>query len=284
MAENEGVQRALRAAAEVAGRLGAGVVEPRLLADLNNVSIRLEPLPVVARVFAVGRFRADVAALGRELAIAHHLAGKNAPIVRPVADLPAGPHVCGDLAVTLWEFTPHRPATERDSNQAAAAIVAIHTALVDFRGPLPALEAKFAEVRAMLEEPTAMPALAAADRALLLNAHDRIMARLAVLAPRQRLVHGDAHLGNVLMTEGGARWTDFEAACLAPAEWDLALLSEADPAVIGPIDPEVARTMSDLRSLGVAAWCWARYDQPDRREAAAYHLDRLKERGAAGFR
>jgi Ser/Thr protein kinase RdoA (MazF antagonist) len=255
-----------------------------LLADLNNVSIRLEPLPVVARVFSIGRFRADVAAVGRELAIARHLAERNAPIVRPAAGLPAGPHVCGDLAVTLWEFTPHRPAAERDSNQAAAAIVAIHAALADFPGPLPALEAKFTEVRAMLEEATAMPALAPSDRVLLLDAHDRIMARLAVLAPRKRPVHGDAHLGNALMTEGGARWTDFEAACVAPAEWDLALLSEADAAVLGPIDPEVARTMSDLRSLGVAAWCWARYDQPDRREAAAYHLDQLKERAASGFR
>ena len=284
MAENERVQRALRAAADVAERLGAGVVEPRLLADLNNVSIRLDPLPVVARVFSIGRFRADVAALGRELAIARHLAERNAPIVRPAAGLPAGPHVCGDLAVTLWQFTPHRPATERDSNQAAAALVAIHAALADFRGPLPTLEAKFVEVRAMLEEPAAMPALAASGRVLLLNAHDTIMARLAVLAIRQRPVHGDAHLGNVLMTEDGARWTDFEAACLAPVEWDLALLPEADRALVGPIDPEIARTMSDLRSLGVAAWCWARYDQPDKHEAAAYHLDRLKERAAAGFR
>jgi predicted trehalose synthase len=274
----------MQAAADVARRLGAAAIEPRLLMDANNVSIRLDPLRVVARVFSHGPFQSDLAGVRREVAIARHLAAKNAPIVPPCAELPAGPHVVGDLAVTLWQFMPHRPACESDSNQAAAALLAVHAALTDFPAALPTLAAQFDKVRATLQSPSAAPALAPADRTVLLNAHETIVTRLAPLATSARPVHGDAHLGNVLMTAGGACWTDFEAACIAPPEWDLGLLSGADPSVIGPTDPALVRIMSDLRSLGVAAWCWARYDQPEKREAAGFHLDRLKERAAVRFR
>jgi len=283
MVESARCRRAIEAAADVARRLGAAAIEPRVLMDANNVSIRLDPLPVVARVFLPGPFQSGLAGVAREVAIARHLAAKNAPIVPPCVDPPAGPHIVGDLAVTLWQFMPHRPAAESDSNQAAAALRAVHAALTDFPDALPTLAAQFDEVRARLQSPSALPALAPADRVFLLDAHATIVTRLAALAPSARPVHGDAHLGNVLMTADGARWTDFEAACIAPPEWDLGLLPDADPSVIGPVDPALVRIMSDLRSLGVAAWCWARYDEPEKRDAAGFHLDRLKARAQVRF-
>jgi predicted trehalose synthase len=288
MSASERCWRALEAASEIGRRLGAGAVTPRLLAEANNISIRLDPLPIVARVFSTGPFRADVAALGREVAIGRHLAARNAPVVPPATELPAGPHVVsdvvGDLAVTLWTWMPHRAARADDSNEAAAALRALHAALIDFPEGLPTLATQFEQVRAMVAAPSATPALAHEDRAFLLDAHQAIVARLASLGGPSRPVHGDAHLGNVLMAQDGARWTDFEAACIAPAEWDLALLPDADPAVLGPMDPDLARVMRDLRSLGVAVWCAAQFDQADKREAATYHLDRLRERAATGFR
>jgi hypothetical protein len=90
MSEGEQVERAIRAATDLARRLGAGTIAPTLLNASNNISVLLSPLPIVARVFA----RADDAAAraARELAVCRHLVDKRAPVVPPSAELPAGPH------------------------------------------------------------------------------------------------------------------------------------------------------------------------------------------------
>ena len=43
-----------------------------------------------------------------------------------------------------------------------------------------------------------------------------------------------------------------------------------------PVDRELFSVLSDLRSLCVAVWCWAKYEMPDKREAAEYHLGLLE--------
>jgi len=80
-------------------------------------------------------------------------------------------------------------------------------------------------------------------------------------------VHGDAHPGNVLRTSAGPRWTDFEAACVAPREYDLAGLlwmTSAAPerppvapdviAGYGAHDPEVLELMLPAYGLFNATW------------------------------
>jgi len=282
MDETERSRLAVRAAAEIADRLGIRHVALELLNDSNNVSVRLAPLPVVARIFSAPPDRAARAA--RELAVARHLAAKGAPVVRPTAAFPAGPHHVDDLVLTLWEFVPHRPAEESDSEPAARALRAVHDALADFPAGLPPFGATSRRARALLDDRMALPALASADRMFLIAAHESISARLALLPMTAVPIHGDAHLGNVLMTAEGARWTDFETACLGPREWDIGFLPDAVLSLFGPVDRELYDVLSDLRSVCVAVWCWAKYDQAEKREAADFHLGWLKERAAAGFR
>ena len=278
MAEDPFTARAMRAAAEIIRQLGVGRVRPRLLNDSNNVSIRLSPLPIVVRVFG-GADDGGVRA-ARELEVALHLARKGAPIVPPVSGLPPGPHPVDGLAVTLWTFVEHRPAEESDSGAAARALRLVHDALMDFPGALPAFGDTSRRAQALLNDVSALPALPPADRAFLIAAHERIMARLAALPMPPLPIHGDAHLGNVLITADGARWTDFETACRGPRAWDIGFLPEADPALFEPIDRELDAALADLRSLCVAVWCFARYDRPEKREAADFHLGWLKQRAA----
>jgi len=284
MAESGRIRHAISAATEVARRLGAGTIEPVVLRDSNHVSIRLAPLRVVARVFEISRNPSAVADLARELAVARHLAGRAAPVVPPTTELPAGPHFCGDAALSLWQFVEHRSASEDDVTDAAIALRDIHDALADFPTALPAFGSKGAEARALLADRSALPALASADRIFLLTAHERIAARLAARPIPSHPIHGDAHLGNVLVTADGARWTDFESACRGPREWDIGFLPSSDLSPFGPIDRELFDGLSDLRSLCVAVWCFAKYDNPEKREAADYHLGWLKERAARAFR
>ena len=73
---------------------------------------------------------------------------------------------------------------------------------------------------------------------------------------------------------------DFESACLGPPEWDIGFLPDADLSLFGPLDRELCDALADLRSICVAVWCFAKYDLPEKREAADFHLGWLKERAA----
>lgn len=277
--------RALRAAAEIIRQLGVGHVRPRLLNDANNVSIQLAPLPIVARVFGAvfGASGDGGARAARELAVALHLARKGAPIVPPVSALPPGPHLVDGLAVTLWQFVEHRPAEERDSGAAARALRLVHDALMDFPGVLPAFGETSRRARGLLDGPSALPALPSPDSAFLVAAHARIMARLAAFSMPALPIHGDTHLGNVMITPDGPRWTAFETACRGPLEWDIGFFPEADSSLFAPFDHELYDALADLRGLCVAVWCFARYDVPEKREAADFHLGWLKQRAAAAI-
>jgi hypothetical protein len=93
-------------------------------------------------------------------------------------------------------------------------------------------------------------------------------------------IHGDAGAHNVFMTSEGARYTDFEKVSLGPREWDVGFLGDIGLAYFDMLNRDLFGVLSDLRSLCVSVWCWAKYDMPEKREAAEYHLGHLKERFA----
>jgi thiamine kinase-like enzyme len=72
--------------------------------------------------------------------------------------------------------------------------------------------------------------------------------------------HGDAHPGNVLLTEQGVVWNDFEDCCLASPLWDLATLARHDQTgavwavARDRFGGDVVEAMLGLRLLQVAAW------------------------------
>ena len=73
---------------------------------------------------------------------------------------------------------------------------------------------------------------------------------------------------------------DFEGVSLGPREWDIGSLPNVDLTAFEPINRDVLSALSVLRSLCVSVWCWAKYDMPEKREAAEYHLQYLKQRFA----
>src|SRR5262249_47394132 len=113
--------------------------------------------------------------------------------------------------------------------------------------------------------------------AFLLKTYDRIVASLDDLRIEQVPIHGDAGLHNVFITPDGARWTDFEDVSIGPREWDVGCLPGADLTAFEPINRDALSVLGYLRSLGDSVWCWAKYDRPEKREAADYHLGYLKE-------
>src|SRR5436309_1322202 len=154
----------IRVAAIVAARFGMSSVAAVILRDSNHTSIHLVPFPVVARVarWTVGSGAADK--LSAELAVAEHLARMGAPITPPTVDVPPGPHLEDDWAMTLWQFVAHRPTKETDALVAAKSLREVHAALASYPGQLYSFEVTLDACLNLLQEETALPALARADK------------------------------------------------------------------------------------------------------------------------
>jgi len=204
-------------AALVAAR-GAGLAVERaeVVKVASNVLVRLEPGPVAARLTgATGPFRDSTANLLREARLAAALAGGGAPVPAPIG----GPYEAGGRSVTLWPWLELR-GEAGDAAVAGRALRACHDALA----ALDPVDLDL-EPLAMLTEARALAAIALPE---VLPSVERALAALGA-APR-RIVHGDSHPGNVLWTEDGPLWSDWEDAHLAPLEWDLACLVTASRA------------------------------------------------------
>jgi hypothetical protein len=273
--------RALRVAAIVARKAGIPRTEPVVLSCSRHVCVLLPELSTVARIGPATA--ADAASAIRELAVTRHLFQAGAPVVPPHEDMPSEPWVEEGMMVTLWPYVAHESAGYDDQNKvarAAHALRRVHHALADYRGELPSYREKIDGCVALLRGQDAPPTLAADDRRFLLSTYELLADSLMTLSVGMSPIHGDAHMGNVFFAAGGPLWTDFEAACLGPREWDAA--GVLHPTAFQPLDPQVYRVMLGLRSLCVTVWCSALAADPDKRAAAQYHLAYLKEHYAMG--
>jgi len=268
----------LRAATLAANNAGLGVVKPEVLHLGNHTSVRLNPLPIVARIASGTSFDFSPVTLARELTVGRHLANCDAPTVRPVRDAHPGPYLENDCAVTLWEFVDGRPvATETDESMAASSLRLVHAALTGFDAELPSFITKVESCETLLADPAEAPKLAARDRAFLEGVYTDLRQQLSSVAGTWQPLHGDTHLGNVLIANSRAVWMDLEAACIGPIEWDVVNLPTATWSQFSGINADLMQLFADVRSLCVAVWCWAEFDRSaETAEAAIHHLGKLK--------
>lgn len=187
--------------------------------------------------------------------------------------------------MSFWECVPHTLAQHDNAEhtaRAAASLRQVHKALADFSGALPNFWEKIDHCHGLLETQSALSALAPTDRQFLMAVYTRLRSALDRLPLRLAPIHGDAHSGNVFMTADGAIWNDLEDACFGPPEWDIAWLHEVDLAQFEPINRDALVALSHLRGFCVSVWCWDLASNPQKREAAKYHLSYLRAQTAMG--
>jgi hypothetical protein len=241
---------------------------PRVLADRSNLVLCLGPHPLVARVaMATSAARVGLAWLRREVEVSRFLGASRA--TQPATILPAGPHEVGGLVVSFWQR--ETLGASIDPRAAGRLLAACHRALAGYpRASLPYLGA-WEEVRGIAARAIASPLLEEPERAAIERGIDQAE-RILEDAPRRtasmQAVHGDAHLGNVLATERGTLWTDWEDAFVGPIEHDLACLrsradlfgeqrDEIDAACAAydlPHDPDLVRELGHVRNVQVIVW------------------------------
>jgi aminoglycoside phosphotransferase (APT) family kinase protein len=277
--EDEDVsRRAASAAAAVGQRFVATPIIPFVLHHSQHITVLLHPIAIVARVLSLSPAR-TAESLSRELEIARHLGERGAPVVLPSQSYPAGPHFHDGFAMTFWRYVEHHAVDYDDGEQiasAARALHKVHEALADLPHSLPSYLKKIEECGSLLRNQSELLALATSDRNALLEIYGKLTARLARCPMRQLPIHGDAHLGNVLFTQDGPLWTDFESVSVGPREWDICWVPNLGD--FEPIDREGCEVLSLVRSLCVSTWCWALPHLPGKLEAANYHLNYLRSR------
>lgn len=213
------VEEELAATKVLVRRVGLEPIEPELIKLAKHTTVRLDPLPIVARIQSQGPVELSHVSASRELKVASHLATRDAPIVRPTSLVDPGPYVEGDCTITLWEFAEGRTAeSDADALMAASALTAVHVALEDVAAGLPSFTLAVDSCANILSAPAELSFVPSSDRLFL----ERLYANLREELDRRELalrpLHGDAHLGNVLMNGAAARWVDLKAACTGPLE------------------------------------------------------------------
>jgi len=252
-------QREVDAAVEVAREHGLQVAEPIVLRDLTNLLVHLRPAPVVARVARLFAAERGIASAEAQIALSRHAWEHGAPVAAPADELPAGPHERSGLVISFWRWYDHDPERELSPADVGRTLRDVHAALASAPPGRLGHYARGDELGALLDRLEE----AGEDIAVLRRGLDDV---LATPLPGQP-VHGDAHAGNVLRTAQGVRWTDFEAACIAPREYDLAAVEWYDvsrpehpplaPAILagyGDHDADVLEAMLPAYGIFNAAW------------------------------
>jgi Phosphotransferase enzyme family len=249
-------ERALRAVAAVARNHGLPVDRMRVVRDLTNVLVHLEPAPVVARVpITLARFR-DRDWFAQVVALARFLVDAGAPVAPPTDEADPGPHEHDGLLLELWTHVDHDP--ERfDPAAAGRSLRDLHEALATYPDPLPTFD-RLDEVGRLLPSLAISDDVSADDLAALREAHARLSAEPV---PQGTPLHGDAHLRNILWSSSGPLWSDLENVCAGPVEYDLAAviwrrqegMHEA-LAAYGAYDAEVVERVTPFLAVFLAAW------------------------------
>ncbi|MDG4749613.1 aminoglycoside phosphotransferase family protein [Micromonospora sp. WMMD718] len=211
----EAMTRAMR---EIASGLEVQTEDARLLRLTNNAVFALPDSGLVIRIARTHRLRDRVT---KVVQLARWFAELDAPTIR-LAPGVAQPVAVGDLAASVWAYVPPTGPTPT-VDDLGSALRRFHAL-----GPPPfplAVWDPIGDARRRLAD---ADGLSAHDYDYLVEWCDRLEPQIADLNQRasHSLIHGDAHVGNLLRdASGGILFCDFDATCLGPWQVDLAAVA-----------------------------------------------------------
>lgn len=204
----------------VCAELGLDPTGARLLRNVNNAVFRLSRDPVVVRLVTLPSYipRAKLA-----VAAAMVFAEHNVPAIRLLPGIPQ-PVSTGGYVATVWQAVSPTGPVPGGANL-ASLLRAVHAVSAPCRA-LPNWD-PLTDFDNRIRHTTTM---AGTDRDFLLRRSADLAAAVAELnfALPRAVLHGDAHLGNVIPGPDGPVLCDFDSCSIGPPEWDLTPVSVAD--------------------------------------------------------
>lgn len=229
---------------QACARVGLASRGAELIRMVDNAVFRIARHQVVIRISLTDRqhHRAKAAVTTAGLLAAHGV-----PAVAVLPEAPTPLQVRGHT-VTFWQEVPDTGRQPRGTDLAGLLLRMHHLPTRDTGlpgwDPIGDLRDRLAATDAW--DPT--------DVDFLLHRCDEVAARLAGLryALPPGVVHGDAHLGNLIPTPGGAVLCDFDTTCIGPREWDLV------PIAVGALrvhrSPHTHQRLAAAYGFDVTAW------------------------------
>jgi hypothetical protein len=202
----------------VADELRVRSDDARLLRLTNNAVFALPAAGIVIRITRSHRFHDRVR---KVVDLGRWFERIDAPTIRLAPNI-AQPVQVGDLLASIWRYLPPTPP--------APAVEDLGAVLRDFHhlGPPPFSLPRWDPVRDARTRIADAENLDDGDRSFLLDWCDRLEAPVASLQRQAstQLIHGDAHVGNLLRERTGrVVLCDFDAVCLGPWQVDLAAVA-----------------------------------------------------------
>ena len=257
--ETEFVSRAMAAATALAAELHLRVDDTVIIQNSNKLALRLLPCNVFARVALVGQ---EVAALEVQLAL--RLAGTASPVAALEPRVEPRVYERDGFAMTLWTYYEVMSADLDLPAAYADALQRLHTGMRSIEIATPHFLNRAADAERLVSHRDDTPALAEADRHLLLSTLQSAGERIRSHGAAEQLLHGEPHPGNLLRTRHGLLFTDFETCCRGPIEFDVAHAPEEVSAHYPGADHVLLAECRRLVLAMVAAWRWDVRDEfPD---------------------
>jgi aminoglycoside phosphotransferase (APT) family kinase protein len=263
--------RALAAVRSIASALQLRVDDAVVLSDSNRLVLHLLPSDIVARVASIAHF----ANSALEVDLATQLAG--CPIAGPDPRVAPQGFVGDDFVVTFWEHFEAVPARKISTAEYLAALVGLHAGLRRGAIDAPHVRDRIAATLEFVTSRDRTPDLADEDRTLLASTICDLGASIVASAVPEQLLHGEPHPWNLLDTNRGVQFIDFENTCVGPLEYDLAWV----PDDVATRYPDVDQALlADCRAVVlaiIAAHRWSPDDRhPSGRRSGHAFLDALR--------
>ena len=269
MQENE-AQRATQAAIASAAGLGLAAHDAAVLHNSNKLTLRLQPCDVLARVAPAAHQCAQF-----EVDVAQRLA----EVGSPVAALESPEvFVRDDYVVTLWAY--YEPVTTHAVPNAeyVGALERLHAGMRKVDLPTPHFTDRVLEAQTLVADQARTPELADPDRGFLASTLDRLRRAVSESGRPEQLLHGEPHQGNLLSTQTGPLFIDFETCCRGPIEFDLAHAPDEVADHYPGVDHQLLRDCRTLMLAMITAWRWDRDDQfPDGHRLGIEWLSELRK-------
>jgi hypothetical protein len=236
------------------------------------------PCDLVARIVPAG-YRVFAASIGpeREVEVLRRLASADAPLAPLDPRVEPRAFVRDGFEIELLTYYEPVRARALPPEEYANALERLHGVMRQIDVEVPHFTDRVADVEAWVARQGATPDLTDEDRQFLLHTLGSL--RLAVVDRRapEQLLHGEPHPWNVLDTDIGPRFVDFENCVRGPVEWDLGWVPAAVVGCYRGVDRDLALECRGLVLALVAAHCWRPQDERPGSESRTAFMNALRE-------
>ena len=251
--------RAMATATSLAAALDLPVNEAVIVHNSNKLALRLVPCDVFARVARAGQ--EDFAF---ELELAQRLVALESPVAALEPRVDPRVYEGDDFALTFWTYYDTVCLDRVTPVNYADALQRLHAGMRNVEIPAPHFMERVAEALRLVASRDETPALADADRLLLLDTLQTAREQIYSRGAAEQLLHGEPHPGNVLSAQRGPLFVDLETCCRGPIEFDVAHLPLEASANYPEVDQVLLEECRRIVLAMVAAWRWDVRDEfPD---------------------